>query len=169
MTHSWLLNWSDTVLLYETQICVHTVMYLGVFLETGFGLMTGFIAHLHNLLLYFTNHYMTPMSSLLHHFRLPSQEAPSILSQPTWEPRYIASGRIHGEHCLSTIVPLSVVVAETSLPSSFQANPLALLFRLSGVMSQYIFNRFIYDFSYLADYEAYFYCYKFILPPGRIL
>jgi hypothetical protein len=48
-------------------------------LNTGFGLMTGFIAHLYNSLLHFTNHYMThygfssPSSPLL------SQETPSIL------------------------------------------------------------------------------------------
>jgi hypothetical protein len=34
-------------------------------LETGFGLMTGFVAHLYNFLLHFTNHYVfsSPSSS----------------------------------------------------------------------------------------------------------
>jgi hypothetical protein len=40
---------------------INIVTYLGVCVtyRRGFGLMTGFIAHLYNLLLYFTNHYMT--------------------------------------------------------------------------------------------------------------
>jgi hypothetical protein len=41
---------------------------------------------------------------------------PLILS--AWDPRYIASGRTHRQHRLSTVVPLLGVVAETCLPRS---------------------------------------------------
>jgi hypothetical protein len=50
----------------ERETCTYTVYstYYHVFvgvrdLKTGFGFMTGFFAHLYNLLLHFTNHCMT--------------------------------------------------------------------------------------------------------------
>jgi hypothetical protein len=74
--------------------------------------MTGFIAHLYNLLLHFTIHYMT--HSLLfsiifdcHLKRLPqfstncsfgTPEFDSILILAGWDPRYIASERTHRKH-----------------------------------------------------------------------
>jgi hypothetical protein len=42
-----------------------------------------------------SNHTLIPfLLSLLSHLRLPSQETPSIISQPDLGPLYIASGRI---------------------------------------------------------------------------
>jgi hypothetical protein len=58
----------------------------------GYGLRTGFIAHLYNLLLHFTTIWHT-VSSLLHHLRLPSQETPSISLQAAWDSHYIALGQ----------------------------------------------------------------------------
>jgi hypothetical protein len=70
-------------------------------LMNGFGLMAGFIAHLYNLLLHFTNHYMTHyVFSIILDCRL--QRLPPFFSQLS-DPRYIASGRPEQKHRFVTI------------------------------------------------------------------
>jgi hypothetical protein len=115
--------------------------------------MTGFIAHLYNLLLHFTNHYMThyifsspssstvasrdslnlllqlpciSLPSLLSDLRLPTPETPSVLIIPAFNPRYIASDRLQQR---TPFPNNSSVVIEVCLPHCCIGTVVLLLLR----------------------------------------
>jgi hypothetical protein len=95
-------------------------------------------------------------SSLLSHLRLPSQETPSIPSQPALDPRYIASGWIQQKTpffnnssivivvCLPSrcIETAGLLLCACSLPQepvseSFPSNERLLWLRYSGFQASY--------------------------------
>jgi hypothetical protein len=110
------------------------------------------------------------VSSLLHHLRLPPQENPSIIFSAAWDLRYTASGRPQQktpfpnnsstiiEVCLPRRYKEAVVLLllrscsfsgnlfTESLPSNER---LFSLFRLSGVMSQYLYLRWQLEVNYV--------------------
>jgi hypothetical protein len=122
-------------------------------LETGFGLMTGFIAHVYNLLLLFTNHcitnclfsssssstavsrdYLNSLSCLR-----SSLYSPGAVPPPPQE--NIVSNNIPIVVCLPNrcLQTGSSIVPRICFRGNVFAEPLLSneLFRLSGVMSQY--------------------------------
>jgi hypothetical protein len=121
--------------------------------------MTGFTADVCNLLLLFTTHYIThyvfsspPPSTAASGDSLNSNSScvRSSLYSRGADPQKTPS---------LTLLPLSDVVSETYLPSNVPLLWLHYSAFQASFHYTYIyifFNCFLCDFSYLADYEAYF-------------